>query len=66
MGRESVTWKQLPLPGSLSTVIPPPIRSTMFFVMAMPRPVPCTLLVVELSARVKGSKIWVRNSWVMP
>ena len=34
--------------GALSTLMEPPIRSTMLLVMAMPRPVPCTLLVPDL------------------
>lgn len=34
--------------------------------MDMPRPVPCTLLVVEFSARVNESKMVLRNSGVMP
>ena len=44
----------------------PPISSTMLLVMAMPSPVPCTLLVVLFSARVKASKIFSRYSGVMP
>ena len=35
-------------------------------VMAMPRPVPCTLLVVLFSARVKASKMVSKYSGVMP
>ena len=34
--------------------------------MDMPSPVPCTLLVVEFSARVKESKMVSKNSGVMP
>ena len=56
MGNSSTTSKRVPLPVALSTLMEPPIRSTMFLVMAMPRPVPCTLLVPERSSRVKGSK----------
>ena len=43
------------LPSWLCSVMTPPIMSTMFLVMAMPRPVPCTLLVTEFSARLKDS-----------
>ena len=51
------TSKQLPWPSSLSTSMVPPIASTRFLVIAIPRPVPCILFVIELSARVKASKI---------
>ena len=44
----------------------PPISSTMLLVMAMPKPVPCTLLVVLFSAREKASKMVSRYSGVMP
>ena len=56
MGNSSTTSKRVPLPVALSTRMVPPIRSTMLLVMAMPRPVPCTLLVPDFSSRVKGSK----------
>ena len=39
-GKSRSTMKVLPVPNSLSTEMVPPIRSTRFFVMAMPRPVP--------------------------
>ena len=55
--RSMRTSKQLPCPSSLSTSMVPPIASTRFLVIAIPRPVPCILLVTELSARVKASKI---------
>ena len=44
----------------------PPIISTMFLVMAMPRPVPWIWLTVELRSRSKGSKIFFANSGLMP
>ena len=62
----SSTWKRLPLSTSLETSIVPPISSTIFFVIAMPSPVPCTLLVVLFSALVKASKIVFKYSGVMP
>lgn len=43
-----------------------PINSTKFFVIAIPSPVPCTLLVVLFSALVKASNIVSRYSDVMP
>ena len=55
--RSMRTSKQLPCPSSLSTSMVPPIASTRFLVIAIPSPVPCILLVTELSARVNGSKI---------
>lgn len=55
-----------PFPTSLSTSMVPPMRSTRLLVMDMPSPVPCTLLVVEFSARVNESKMVLRNSGVMP
>ncbi len=36
----------------------PPIISTMFLLMAIPSPVPCILLTVEVRSRSKGSKIF--------
>ena len=50
----------------LDTSMVPPISSTMLLVMAMPRPVPWTLLVVLFSARVNASKMVSRYSGVMP
>ena len=44
----------------------PFIMSTMFLVMAMPRPVPWMPLMVEFRSRSKGSKIRSTNSWLMP
>ena len=42
---------------SVCTLIVPPIISTMFRVMAMPRPVPCMRLTVEVRSRSNGSKM---------
>ena len=39
-GKQRFTMNSLPLPGSLSRVMVPPIRSTMFLVMERPKPVP--------------------------
>ncbi len=44
----------------------PPIISTMFLVMAIPSPVPCIPLTVEVRSRSKGSKIFLANSGLMP
>ena len=41
-GRSSVTRNVVPLPTLLSAPIAPPIRSTIFFTMARPRPLPRT------------------------
>ena len=51
---------------SVCTLIVPPIISTMFRVMAMPRPVPCIRLTVEVRSRSNGSKIFCANSGLMP
>ncbi len=66
IGSVSTTSKRLPFPSSLCTKISPPISSMIFFVIAIPSPVPCTLFVTELSALVNGSKICCTNSSVMP
>ena len=55
-----------PLPTSLSTAIVPPISSISFFVMAIPSPVPITLLSVELCSRSKLSYKCGRNSSDIP
>ena len=55
-----------PLPISLFTSMVPPIMSMMFFVMAMPRPVPWMPLVVEVLSLVKESKISRWNASDMP
>ena len=64
--RESSMVKVEPLPCSLSAEIWPPIISMMFLVMAMPSPVPSTLLTVAVRSRSKGSKTWGRKSLLMP
>ncbi len=56
----------VPLPGSVRISMVPPIISTMFLVIAMPRPVPWIRLTVELRSRSKGSKIFFANSGLMP
>ena len=63
-GRRTVN--SVPLPCSVWTSTVPPIMSTMFLVMAMPRPVPWVLLTVEVRSRSKGEKIFCTNSWLMP
>ena len=60
------TSKQLPCPSSLSTSMVPPIASTRFLVIAIPRPVPWILFVTEFSARVKASKILSLKSADIP
>ena len=60
------TLKIVPLFTSLETSMVPPISSTIFFVIAIPKPVPWTLLVVLFSALVKASKTVVRNWGVIP
>ena len=62
----SSTRKREPRFTSLNTSMVPPISSTMLFVMAMPRPVPWTLLVVLFSALVNASKMVSKYSGVMP
>ena len=62
----SRTTNSEPTPLALFTVMEPFIISTMFLVMAIPRPVPWMPLVVELRSRSKGSKMWLTNSSLMP
>ncbi len=49
-----------PASSLLRTVMAPPIRSTRFFVMAMPRPVPWILFVSADSSRENESKMVAR------
>ena len=64
--RGTVMMKVDPSPGVLSTSMEPPIMSTTFFVMAMPKPVPSIRFVASLSSRSKGSNRRSRNSGDMP
>ena len=70
VSHSSIIVNSVPFPVSLSTWIVPPIMSTMFLVIAIPRPVPCILFVTELSARVcsleKESNTCFRNSLDIP
>ena len=61
-----MTEKRLPQPGSLSTLMLPPIMSTRLLTMGRPRPVPYTPLMVVLAWRSKGSKMWGRKALEMP
>ena len=60
------TINSVPTPCSLRTLMVPFIMSTMFLVMAIPRPVPWMPLMVEFRSRSKGSKMWETNSLLMP
>ena len=60
------TINSVPFPCSVWISMVPPIMSTMFLVMAIPRPVPCVLLTVEVRSRSNGSKIFLTNSGLMP
>ena len=62
----AVKAKVLPRPGSLSTVILPPIRATSRAAMVRPRPVPPYLRVVEVSSCSKARKIVSCLSGGMP
>ena len=42
------------------------MASTMYLVMAMPRPLPSVFRTRVLSSRTKDSKMCSLNSWVMP
>ena len=53
----AVKAKVLPRPGSLSTVICPPIRATSRAAIVRPRPVPPYFRVVEVSSCSKARKI---------
>jgi hypothetical protein len=61
-----VKKNSLPLPGSLSTQISPPIISTRRLDMVNPSPVPPYFLVVELSAWLKAWKSFPFCSSVSP
>ena len=58
--------KREPLPYSLSTLISPPIIWMILWLIDIPRPVPCILLISSSLARSKGSKILSRNSGFIP
>ncbi len=64
--KEMFTMNSVPAPCRLFTSMAPFIISTMFLVIAMPRPVPWMPLVVEFRSRSKGSKMWATNSSLMP
>ena len=55
-----------PFPGLLWISIVPCIRSTRFFTIPMPRPVPSIPLMVEERSREKDSKICAWNSSDIP
>lgn len=61
-----VTVKVVPEPAALVTSIVPPIKSTIFLVIAIPRPVPSILSVFDVWERSKGVNRCGRNSWSMP
>ena len=56
----------VPVPTSLLTSIVPPIRSTIFFEIAIPRPLPSVLSIRLSFSRVKGLKISLKNSGLIP
>ena len=60
------TVNSVPSPFLEATEMRPPIISTMFFVIAIPRPVPETPDMVLFSSRVNGLKIVLANSSLMP
>ena len=64
--KRAVKAKVLPRPGTLSTVICPPIRATSRAAMVRPRPVPPYLRVVEVSSCSKAWKIFACFSGGMP
>ena len=61
-----VRRNSVPSPCFDFTFISPPMASTMYLVMAMPRPVPSVLWTRALSSRAKESKICSINSGDMP
>src|SRR5579859_6860399 len=62
----TVNWKFEPSPTLLSTQILPPCSSTIWRLMARPRPVPTTWLVRLLSNRSYRLNSWPMNSGGMP
>lgn len=64
--RSSVTQNSLPRSRWLATVMVPFISSTMYLVMAMPRPVPSVRCTRWVSSRAKDSKIFFWNSSDIP
>ena len=55
-----------PSPSLLATFMVPPMILTILAVIAIPRPVPCILSIIELFSLEKLSKIWGRNSSFIP
>ena len=65
--RSRVTENRVPLPCLLSiSMVPPMASTTMYLVMAMPRPVPSVRWTRALSSRAKESNICFWKSWDMP
>ena len=64
--KDRVTTNSVPTPFSLCTSISPFIKSTIFLVIAMPRPVPITALAPLFNSRSKGSKTFFTKSELMP
>ena len=65
--KSSVTWNSLPSPNLLLTSIEPPMASTtIYFVIAIPRPVPSVFCTLALSSRLNDSKIFFWYSSDIP
>jgi len=64
--KRAVNAKVLPWPGTLSTLIPPPIKATRREAMVRPRPVPSYLRVVKVSPCSNARKIRSCFSGGMP
>ena len=62
----TVTVKVDPSPSLLSTSIVPPIRSTSFFTIPIPMPMPSIWVIVEVRSLSNASKICFWNSSVIP
>ena len=66
MGISSTTVNVVPFPCSLWQSMEPPIRSTICFVMARPRPVPWMLFTRLSVWRENGWYMFAMNSGVIP
>ena len=65
-GSGTHTVNVVPTPNVLRTLMLPPIRSTSWREMVVPRPVPPNCRVVDASACAKGSKMRSRCCAAMP
>ena len=66
LSRSRDTWNSVPFPDSLLTTIVPPMASTIYLVIAIPRPVPSVFCTRVLSSLENDSKSFFWNSFDIP